>query len=117
MRRNPQISVNSIAKPLSKLLWDTVADIPQTYLFNKALCIICTWPLPVSSSSADPTLMLSGLNMHIAMQLGLHRPSHAQDFSKLKVGFREEELRDRVRTWASCNAVAQRWAQIVTFPD
>ena len=52
--------------------------------------------------------MLSGLMMQIAMQIGLHRPSHAQDFTKFKVELREEELRDRVRTWATCNAVAQR---------
>ena len=52
--------------------------------------------------------MLAGLMMQIAMQIGLHRPSHSQDFTKFKVELMEEELRDRVRTWAACNAVAQR---------
>lgn len=54
--------------------------------------------------------MLSGLMTHIALQIGLHRPSHAQDFTKLKVELREEELKDRVRTWAACNIIAQRYA-------
>lgn len=45
------------------------------------------------------------------MQLGLHRPSHTQDFSKFRVELIEDELRDKVRTWAICNVVAQRYVQ------
>lgn len=47
--------------------------------------------------------------MQVAMQLGLHRPSHTQDFSKFRVELIEEELRDKVRTWAITNIVAQRY--------
>ncbi|KAG7006876.1 hypothetical protein G7Y79_00012g032120 [Physcia stellaris] len=100
----------SLAGPVSRLLWATLESVPQSYIVVKALCIICTWPMPISSTSADPTFMLSGMMMQIAMQIGLHRPSHAQDFTKFKVELRAEELKDRVRTWASCNAVAQRVA-------
>lgn len=46
--------------------------------------------------------------MQVAMQLGLHRPSHVQDFSKFRVELIEGELRDKVKTWAVCNIVAQR---------
>ena len=107
-RRYDPSLLTSLAVPLSELLWKTIAEVPQNYIVVKALCIICTWPLPISSTSSDPTFMLSGLMMQVAMQIGLHRPSHAQDFTKFKVKLREEELRDRVRTWATCNAVAQR---------
>ena len=100
--------LNSLVGPVSRLLWATLQSVPQSYFVVKALCVICTWPMPISSTSSDPTFMLSGLMMNIAMQIGLHRPSHAQDFTKFKVEPREEELKDRVRTWASCNAVAQR---------
>ena len=100
--------LTSLTPHLNKLLWEHVAEVPQTYLFVKALCVLCSWPLPISSTSSDPTFMLSGLNMHVAMQIGLHRPSHVQDFQKFKAELMEDELRDRVRTWASCNAVAQR---------
>ena len=105
--------LNSLNGPVSRLLWSTLQGIPQSYFVVKALCIMCTWPMPISSTSSDPTFMLSGLMMNIAMQIGLHRPSHAQDFTKFKVELREEELKDRVRTWAACNAVAQR---SVTIP-
>ena len=107
-RRYDPSLLASLAGPLSELLWKTLAEVPQNYIVVKALCILCTWPLPISSTSSDPTFMLAGLMMQIAMQIGLHRPSHAQDFSKFKVELREEELRDRVRTWATCNAVTQR---------
>lgn len=61
--------------------------------------------------------MLSGLMMQIALQIGLHRPSHAQDFTKFKVELREEELKDRVRTWAACNATAQRYLSTANHVD
>ncbi|SLM39609.1 c6 transcription factor [Lasallia pustulata] len=102
--------LNSLIAPMSRLLWATISDVPQSYHVVKALCILCTWPLPISSTSSDPTFMLSGLMMQIAMQIGLHRPSHAQDFTKFRVELREEELKDRVKTWATCNVVAQRVA-------
>ncbi|KAL6714160.1 hypothetical protein ACLMJK_008654 [Lecanora helva] len=102
--------LKDLAGPVSELLWKTLAEIPQNYIIVKALCILCTWPLPIDSTSSDPTFMLSGLMMQIAMQIGLHRPSHTQDFTKFKVELMEEELRDRVRTWAACNATAQRVA-------
>ncbi|KAL8705390.1 MAG: hypothetical protein Q9201_001509 [Fulgogasparrea decipioides] len=100
----------SLSAHISHLLWATLADVPQDYVVVKALCILCTWPLPISKTSADPTFMLAGLMMQVAMQIGLHRPSHAQDFARFKVEFREEELKDRVKTWVACNIVSQRVA-------
>lgn len=99
--------LTSLSGPLSKLIWSTLADVPQSYHVVKALCVLCTWPLPVSSTSSEPTFMLSGIMMQVAMQIGLHRPSYAQDFTKFRVELREEELKDRVKTWAACNVVAQ----------
>ncbi|KAJ5997007.1 hypothetical protein N7499_006677 [Penicillium canescens] len=100
--------LNSLAGPVTRLVWSTLADIPQNYHVVKALSLLCSWPFPVSSTSTDPTFMLCGMMVQVAMQLGLHRPSHTQDFSKFRVELIEEELRDKVRTWAICNIVAQR---------
>ncbi|KAK4958705.1 hypothetical protein LTR66_013106 [Elasticomyces elasticus] len=93
--------------PLHKLLWDTIADNPQSFHFVKALCLLCTWPMPTSSTSQDPTMTLCGVLMQNAFQFGLHRPNHAQDFSRFKVELREDDISDRVNTWAACNVVAQ----------
>ncbi|EDN08000.1 hypothetical protein HCAG_04510 [Histoplasma mississippiense (nom. inval.)] len=102
--------LNALSGPVSRLVWSVLADVPQSYHVVKALALLCTWPFPTSSTSTDPTFMLCGMMMHIAMQIGLHRPSHAQDFSKFRIEFREGELKDRVKTWGICNIVAQRVA-------
>ncbi|KAJ5232179.1 hypothetical protein N7468_005135 [Penicillium chermesinum] len=98
----------SLAGPVTRLVWSTLADVPQSYHVVKALALLCSWPFPTSSTSTDPTFMLCGMMLQVAMQLGLHRPSHIQDFNKFRRELIEEELRDKVRTWAICNVVAQR---------
>ena len=100
----------ALTQPLTKLVWDTVAEVPQNYHVVKALILLCAYPLPTSSTSTDPTFMYCGLMMQIALQIGLHRPSHAQDFSKFRVELRDVELQDRVVVWSVCNIVAQRIA-------
>ncbi|KAL8626159.1 hypothetical protein Q9189_008158 [Teloschistes chrysophthalmus] len=97
---NPNL-LPSLSSPISKLLWATLADVPQNYIVVKALCILCTWPLPISQTFHDLTFMLAGPMMQVAMQIGLYRLSYAQDFARFKVGFREEELKDRVKTVAT----------------
>ena len=99
---------NRLIGPITRLVWSALADMKQMYGIVKALCLLCTWPFPTSSTSSDPTFMLCGVMMQIATQIGLHRPSHAQDFSKFRMELQEDELKDRVRTWAICNIVSQR---------
>lgn len=99
-----------IQHALENLLWTTLSAIPQTYHVCKALALLCTWPLPNSSTSGEPTMMLTGAMFQLAMQYGLHRPSHAQDFSRFRIELREEEITDRLATWATVNIVAQNVA-------
>ncbi|KAF2859441.1 hypothetical protein K470DRAFT_258926 [Piedraia hortae CBS 480.64] len=96
-----------LQRPLEELLWSTVSRVPQVYHVCKALALLCTWPLPSSSTSQEPTMILVGIMFQLAMQHGLHRPSHAQDFSRVQVEVQEEDIVDRLNTWASVNVVAQ----------
>lgn len=57
--------------------------------------------------------MLSGLMMQIAMQLGLHRPVQAEEFTTFRMEAQGEALKDRLQTWVICNIVAQKWATMV----
>lgn len=102
--------LTSLASPVLRLAWSTLADVPRGYNihFVKALALLCTWPFPTSSTSTDPTFTLCGMMMNVAMQIGLHRPSHAQDFSKLEMVRDVGKLKERVMCWAICNCVAQR---------
>lgn len=95
--------------PFHELLWSTISQVPQNYHEVKSLAILCMWPLPAKSTSTDQTFMLAGLMMQIALQTGLHRPSYAQDFSRGRVELKEDDIRDRLRTWAVCNIVAQKY--------
>jgi hypothetical protein len=101
--------LNRLTGPITRLVWSALADMKQMYGVVKALCLLCTWPFPTSSTSSDPTFMFCGVMMQISTQIGLHRPSYAQDFSKFRMELQEDELKDRVRTWAIGNIVAQRW--------
>ena len=103
---NPEL-LSSLSGPLTRLLWTTVGEVPSNHYVVKALCLICVWPLPTSTTSTDPTHILSGVMMKTATGIGLHRPNHTQDFSRVSVELNREQLHDRVTTWAVCNIVAQ----------
>lgn len=99
--------MGTLSGPLTRLLWQTIGDVPGSHHVVKALCLLCTWPLPTSTSSSDPTQILCGVMMKIATLIGLHRPHHINDFSRVIVDLDNEQLHDRVVTWAVCNIVAQ----------
>ncbi|XMA18625.1 hypothetical protein WAI453_011416 [Rhynchosporium graminicola] len=99
--------LTAVSGPLSRLLWQTVGEVPNNHFVVKALCLMCTWPLPTSTTSTDPTHILCGVMMKTATGIGLHRPKHTQDFSRVSVDLNREQLHDRVTTWAVCNIVAQ----------
>lgn len=103
---DPMLLTN-LAGPLTRLMWATIGDVPQSHHVVKALCLICTWPLPTSTSSADPTHILCGVMMKAATGIGLHRPNHINDFSRVSIDLNTQQLHDRVKTWAVCNIVAQ----------
>lgn len=100
--------LTGLATPLSQLMWTTLQGVPQNYHVVKALALMCQWPLPTNSTSTDPSFIICGIMMQIALQTGLHRPSHVQDFSRIRVELRVEDVQDRLKTWTTCNIVAQR---------
>ncbi|CAN8100955.1 unnamed protein product [Discula destructiva] len=107
-RYNPDPNLmGTLSGPLTHLLWQTIGDVPGSHHVVKALCLLCTWPLPTSTSSSDPTQILCGVMMKIATLIGLHRPHHINDFSRVIVELDNQQLHDRVVTWAVCNIVAQ----------
>lgn len=99
--------LTALSGPLSRLLWITIGEVPNSHHVVKALCLLCCWPLPTSTTSTDPTHIICGVMMKSATGIGLHRPNHTQDFSRVSVDLNKEQLHDRVTTWAVCNIVAQ----------
>ncbi|PVI05310.1 hypothetical protein DM02DRAFT_113851 [Periconia macrospinosa] len=95
-----------LKEPLTDLIWTTIKG-QNNHHVVKALCLLCYWPLPQRRTVSDPTFMLCGIMMQLALQIGLHQPTHPQDFSRKKVRLQVEDIQDRLRTWAVCNIVAQ----------
>ncbi|KAE8377185.1 hypothetical protein BDV26DRAFT_264046 [Aspergillus bertholletiae] len=101
--------LGALTGPFNRLLWSTITSVPQDYAIVKALCLLCTWPIPTTSQRKDATFMLCGLMMQISMQLGLHRPVQAEEFTTFRIGH-SEAVKDRLQTWVVCNIVAQNIA-------
>ncbi|KAJ6785302.1 hypothetical protein PWT90_09219 [Aphanocladium album] len=99
--------ITNLSGPLTRFLWTTIGEVPSNYYVVKAMCLLCAWPLPTSTTSSDPTHILCGVMMKTATGIGLHRPNNIQDFSRTSVELNREQLADRVTTWAVCNIVAQ----------
>ncbi|OJJ00651.1 hypothetical protein ASPVEDRAFT_40194 [Aspergillus versicolor CBS 583.65] len=102
--------LSALSGPFSRLLWSTITSVPQDYRVVKGLCLLCTWPLPTTSQRTDATFMLCGLMMQISMQLGLHRPVQAEEFTTFRMEGQGEAVKDRLQTWVICNIVAQNVA-------
>lgn len=99
---------------------------PQKYYTVKALALLCTWPVVkqysrvkiavenqgsesgLGLSEVDPTFMLSGIMMQIALKTGLHRVLHAQDFVRSSRNVTWEEINNRRLTWTICNIAAHK---------
>lgn len=116
--------------PYKRLLWATISEMPQKYHTVKALALLCTWPMPstwkisgknsnetigsgLGLSEIDPTFMLSGIMVQVAMQTGLHKASHTQEFFRQTRNIAQAEVDDRQLTWVLCNIVSQRFVTVV----
>lgn len=96
-----------LARKVTDLVWNTLRSIPHTLSTVQALALICTWPFPTSSSTADPTFMLVGMMLQIGTQMGLHCVADAQDFARIPKQLNSSDYTAWLHTWACCNIVAQ----------
>ncbi|TFA97868.1 Regulatory protein LEU3 [Trichoderma ghanense] len=96
-----------LARSVTDLLWKTLRSIPYSLRVVQSLVVLCSWPFPTSSSTADPTYMLAGMMVQMGTQMGLHRALNAEDFVKVPLHLSVYEYSEWVKTWEACNIVAQ----------
>ncbi|KAH0844949.1 C6 transcription factor [Fonsecaea pedrosoi] len=96
-----------LARAVTDLLWKSLQIVPQSLGVVQSLVLLCTWPFPTSSSTTDPTYMLSGMIIQLSIQMGLHRPRSPLDFTKFRVKLSPRDIEDRRRTWIAGNVVTQ----------
>ncbi|KAA8645651.1 transcription factor domain-containing protein [Aspergillus tanneri] len=93
---------------------------PEEYLRR---CPLLAWTIICVASRRAPSEpgLLSAISVPfsrllwstitgIAMQLGLHRPVQAEEFTTFRMEVQGEAKKDRLQTWVLCNVVAQNVA-------
>ncbi|KAL2836472.1 hypothetical protein BJY01DRAFT_251969 [Aspergillus pseudoustus] len=105
-RSQKPILLPRLASSVTDLLWSTLRSIPYTLQSVQSLIILCTWPFPTHSSTADPTYTLAGTMLQLAFQMGLHCASSAQEFTKVPVLLSSDDHGEWGATWQACNIVA-----------
>ncbi|KIW69083.1 hypothetical protein, variant [Phialophora macrospora] len=103
---NPTL-LTRLARSVPELIWKGAQALPHTLGLIQGLVLACAWPFPTSSSTTDPSYMYAGLMVQAALQMGLHRPSNPDDFTKYHSRLSPEQVKERRDTWIACNVVAQ----------
>jgi transcriptional regulatory protein LEU3 len=86
-------AINSRGKPLEVI---------------KAFILLLTWPVTTSSFYRNPSFVLSGALIHMALQCGLHT-SHLKIFSvKTKPALSELKVLNKAQLWAYVAITYQR---------
>lgn len=82
----------------------------------QAILILCIWPFPYTSQLDDQSFVFCGMAVHIGLQIGLHRPEYAYQFSS-KQDVLRTSIPIRRTTWISCFIVNQMLATAKGVPS
>jgi Fungal specific transcription factor domain len=104
--------LSSLAKFVPKLTWECISDTPLTYTIVQTLLIFCMWPFPDTHMWSDASTTFSNVALNAAFHMGLHRPDHAQEFTrnpraKKPFFLASHDPLERRKTWAATNIVSQ----------
>ena len=69
-----------LSELVTRIVWNDISHPPYTVPGIQAIVALSIWPFPTTSTWHDTSTTLSSIAVSAAMQLGLHRPQHAQDF-------------------------------------
>ncbi|KIV94162.1 hypothetical protein, variant 1 [Exophiala mesophila] len=81
---------------------------PVTLQTIQGLLTLLHWPFPKTSATSDLLYPLTGALINMAMQIGLHLPISAQEFSKVRLCLDTAEIERRARTWGFCQLIHLR---------
>lgn len=73
----------------------------------QAFLILCAWPFPYSSLLDEKSFTFSSLAVQFSLQLGLHCPNFAYEYSSKKEVL-QVPAKPRLETWITCFIVAIR---------
>ena len=96
---------SSLIQPHRALLFSTIFVTKQKLETIHAILLLCTWPYPVLSQFDDPTWLLCGVVIHMAISIGLHKPDHGHEYG---LHNNDQIIGDwycRNMTWMACFAI------------
>jgi transcriptional regulatory protein LEU3 len=97
------------ASKVRELVTASILQIQDPIPTIQAILILCLWPLPVDTMWKDPSHTMAGAAMQLAIQNGLHKFGHEQDFRKPEINGGDRNTRIfRVHLWLSCVVHFQR---------
>ncbi|KAK9259621.1 hypothetical protein V1519DRAFT_250325 [Lipomyces tetrasporus] len=97
--RQPTLT-RALALPVTQLALQSIIVRTKPIERVKGLILLLNWPFPAGPFYRDPSFVLGGTLLHMAMHCGLHAPSFSQDFSKTYLKLPEQELVRRAEMWA-----------------
>ncbi|KAH8805215.1 hypothetical protein F5884DRAFT_442907 [Xylogone sp. PMI_703] len=90
------------------LFLSTTRSRSNTIFDIKGLLLVLSWRFAPTSLTTDITHRLSGMMLHMAMQMGLHQPIASQDLSRCRLQNNDINLNERAEVWGHCVVVYQQ---------
>jgi transcriptional regulatory protein LEU3 len=109
--RQPTL-IQALAQPVTQLALKSIIVRSRPIERVKALILLLTWPIPSGPFYRDPSFLLGGTLLHMAMQCGLHAPNFSQDFSKTYLKLPEMEHVRIAEMWAYVVITYQRYTKL-----
>ena len=101
----------ALSLPVSQLALQSITVRSKPIDRIKGLCLLLNWPFPSDPFYRDASFLLGGSLIHMAMQCGLHVPSHSQDFSRANCKLPDQEPVRRAELWAYVVTTYQRYTK------
>ncbi|CRG86076.1 hypothetical protein PISL3812_03079 [Talaromyces islandicus] len=102
--------ITALSSRVSPLILTSLSTRTRSLEAIKAMLLLMEWPFPSNPYQGEPSFVLSGALVHMAMQNGLHTPYLSKDVPKLEAqsSFMESSTVERIRLWAYVVIVYQR---------
>jgi transcriptional regulatory protein LEU3 len=114
--RQPTLT-RALALPVTQLALQSIIVRSKPIERMKGLILLLNWPFPSGPFYHDPSFLLGGTLLHMAMHCGLHAPTFSQDFSKTYLKLSEQELIRRAEMWAYVVITYQRYTILNLTPQ
>lgn len=107
--RQPTLT-RTLSIPVTQLVLQSIIIRIKPIERIKALVLLLNWPFPTGPFYRDPSFVLAGGLLHMAMHCGLHAPTLSQDFSNTGPKIPEQHVVQRAEMWAHVVVTYQRYA-------